>query len=448
MTTLDLANIQGNVLIPYTHPVFQAVFLRIGDAVEGRRWLGDLTDEVTTAQLWDRKPATAVNVMFTYQGLRALGLPARSLASFAGEFQAGMASRAAVLSDVGEDAPERWEGGLGTPDIHALVTIYALDRDALADRLGWLDGLISRTPGLAVVSRQDGARLSTYREHFGFADGFGQPAIEGNDWPNSPNWPGQGMPMRDGRWREIKPGEFLLGYPDEEGILPPAPVPAVLGQDGTYAVYRKLQQHVGVFRRFLAEQARGYRGGEEGLAARLVGRWRDGTPVERSPDRPDPSLAGDPRRNNDFRYGEDESGFRCPVGAHIRRANPRDTFGFDDRLVNRHRIIRRGLPYGEPLPEGTEDDGTDRGIVFICLNASIARQFEFIQSQWFNDGNPFGLGDDKDIILGSRSGDDKMTIAGRPPYFVHPLPRLVTVRGGEYFFLPGIAALRYLAADL
>ncbi len=448
MGTFDLANIQGNVLLAYTHPLFQCVFLRIDDAGEGRRWLGELTDEVTTAQIWggDQKPPSTVNVMLSYQGLRALGLAEDALADFAGEFKAGMASRAATLGDTGESAPERWEGGLGTADIHAMVAVYALDRDALAERLRRLDDLIARAPGLTVVSRQDGARLSTFREHFGFADGYGQPSIEGNDRPNSPNLPGQGTAERGGRWRPLKPGEFILGYPDEEGVLPPAPKPDVLGRDGTYVVYRKLRQDVGAFRRLLKEAGRHYPGGEERLAAKLIGRWRDGTPVEISPDRPDPEIALDPRRNNDFRYAGDADGLRCPIGAHIRRANPRDTFGFDDKLINRHRIIRRGLPYGEPLPEGAEDDGADRGVVFMCLNASISRQFEFIQAQWFNDGNPFGLGDDKDIILGNHDGTGKMTVEGRPPYFVHPLPRLVTVRGGEYFFLPGIAALRYIAS--
>lgn len=444
MAAFDLANIQGNVLRAYTHPLFRCVFVRLDEAAGGRRWLGEIADEVTTAQGWARTPPSTVNVMLTYHGLAALGLDERALGSFAGEFRAGMASRAAALGDTGESAPEHWEGGLGTDAIHALVAVNALDRDALAARIGWLDGTVARAPGVAVVWRQDGARLPTFREHFGFADGYGQPAIEGND---ATPVPGQGTPERGGAWRTVKPGEFLLGHVDEEGALPPAPSPDVLGRDGTYVVYRKLRQHVGAFRRFLADQARGYPGGEERLAAKLVGRWRDGTPVELSPDRPDPELAGDQWRNNDFRYGGDGSGYRCPVGAHIRRANPRDTFGFDDKLINRHRIIRRGLPYGAPLPDGAEDDGADRGIVFMCLNASISRQFEFIQTQWFNDGNPFGLGDDKDIILGAHDGTGKMTIEGRPPYFVHPLPRLVSMRGGEYFFLPGLAALRFLAGD-
>lgn len=443
MATFDLANIQGNVLRGYTHPLFRCVFVRIGEPETGRRWLGELTDEVTTAQGWVSKPTSTVNLMFTYHGLKALGLANSVLDSFSGEFRAGMASRANVLGDTGDGAPEHWVGGLGTDAIHVMVIVNGLDREALEARSRWLDGTIARTAGLSVVSRQDGERLPTFREHFGFADGFGQPAIEGTD---QVPLPGQGTPEGGNKWRPLQPGEFILGYPDEEGVLPPAPTPDVLGRDGTYVVYRRLQQHVGTFRRFLKEQARGFPGGEERLAAKLIGRWRDGTPVELSPDRPDPALVHDEWRNNDFQYTGDENGYRCPVGAHIRRANPRDTFGFGDKLVNRHRIIRRGLPYGPPLPEGAEDDGADRGVIFMCLNASISRQFEFIQTQWFNDGNLFGLGDDKDVILGAHDGTGKMIIEGRPPYFVHPLPRLVTMRGGEYFFLPGIAALRFLAS--
>ena len=192
-----------------------------------------------------------------------------------------------------------------------------------------------------------------------------------------------------------------------------------------------------------------YPGGPELLAAKIVGRWRDGTPLQRSPERPDPALADDPDRINDFSFADDPEGLRCPVGAHIRRANPRDAEGFfDGRLTNRHRIIRRGRPYGPVLPEGvTEDDGEDRGLVFVCFNASIWRQFETIQALWIDDGDPFGLGADKDFLIGQPDGDGgKMTIPGHPPFFLKPQPRFVTVRGGEYLYRPSISALRWLAS--
>ena len=164
-------------------------------------------------------------------------------------------------------------------------------------------------------------------------------------------------------------------------MLPAAPPPAELSTNGSYLVYRKLHQDVAAFRKQLAEAAELYPGGEELLAAKLVGRWRDGTPLALSPERPDPSIASDRTAQQRVHLRRrSPRGWRCPVGAHMRRANPRASLPFEGKLVNRHRMIRRGIPYGEPLPPGAEDDGRDRGVIFMCLQASIARQFEFVQS--------------------------------------------------------------------
>jgi Dyp-type peroxidase family len=195
----------------------------------------------------------------------------------------------------------------------------------------------------------------------------------------------------------------------------------------------------------LSAAAKVFPGSEDLLAAKLIGRWRDGTPLDASPDRPDPALAADPDRNNTFDYGDDQLGYRCPIGAHTRRANPRLSLPFDGKLVNRHRLIRRGLPYGPALPEGAADDGVDRGVMFACFQADLERQFEFIQSQWLNDGNAFRLGTDKDPLLGDNDGTGKFTIHGTPPVFLAPMSRLVTTVGGEYFFAPGINGLAYLS---
>jgi deferrochelatase/peroxidase EfeB len=216
-------------------------------------------------------------------------------------------------------------------------------------------------------------------------------------------------------------------------------------------VYRKLAMDVAAFRRFVADHGARFPSGPELLAAKIVGRWRDGTPLETSPDRPDPSIAADPRRINDFSYASDPDGLRCPAGAHIRRANPRDAMGFfDGRLTNRHRIIRRGRPYGPRLPLDTlEDDGQDRGLIFVCFNTDIWPQFATIQALWIDDGDPFGLGADKDLLIGEPDADDgKMTIPGDPPFFLRPQPRFVTCRGGEYLIRPSIGALRALAGGL
>ncbi|WP_261556956.1 Dyp-type peroxidase [Frankia tisae] len=441
MVALDVDNIQGVVLRGYRMAVGSYVFLKIENAVAGRRWVDRIIGDVTTAAPWDSKPNSAVNVAFTARGLRALGLRDSVLGTFSPPFLAGMASRAALLGDWGTSAPKHWTGGLGGPSVHALVWLSARTPRYLAQRLRWLDGTLA-DGGLAVVSTQPTALLKGQREHFGYADGFSQPDIEGLE--SGPRT-GQGALAGKGRWRPVRPGEFVLGYPDEEGVLPDAPRPDSLARNGSYFVYRRLRQDVAGFRARLAQAARDYSGGEEMLAAKLVGRWRDGTPLDVCPASPEGKVARDPARNNAFSYADDPDGYRCPVGAHIRRVNPRESLPFDGKLVNRHRLVRRGLPYGPPLPPGAPDDGVDRGVVFTCFQADIARQFEFIQSQWLNDGNAFGLGEDKDVIVGDHRGAGKMTVQGEPPAFVHPLVRSVTVTGGEYFFAPGLNGLCYLS---
>jgi deferrochelatase/peroxidase EfeB len=141
----------------------------------------------------------------------------------------------------------------------------------------------------------------------------------------------------------------------------------------------------------------------------------------------------------------DASGHRCPIGAHIRRANPRDALKLSPQLVSRHRMIRRGITYGPVLPEETPDDREDRGLLFMACVANLRRQFEFVQGQWLNDGNIFHLGDDRDAMAGCHDGTRKVTVQGHPPRFLPGIPEFVTTRGGEYFFKPGISAMRWLA---
>jgi Dyp-type peroxidase family len=430
MAQYDLEDIQGNVLRGYRFPVARYVFMRVGAAEAGRRWLGGVAEHVTNAEPWDEKPGWALNVAFTHAGLRALGAPAATLASFPTEFRQGMRARAELLGDTGDSAPAHWDAGFGDDSVHVLAVINALTADRLEERSDWFERGLASVGDLHVVGTQAAARLPGGCEHFGYVDGMSQPLLEG-----------------EGR-HAVRAGEFLLGHIDESGRLPAAPQPAALARNATYIVVRKLRQDVALYRRFLAARSRGYAGGEERLAAALMGRWRDGTPLALSPDRPEPALSADLQRNNAFAYGHDPGGHRCPVGSHIRRAYPRDALGFKGRMVHRHRLIRRGMPYGDPLPQGSDDDGADRGLIFVCLGASILRQFEFVQTQWLNDGNIFGLGADKDVIAGDNDGSGKMTVQGRPPWFVAAVPRFVTTRGGDYFFLPGISALRLLSSGL
>jgi Dyp-type peroxidase family len=452
----DLADLQGDILRAYgnayAHTAY--IFFRVDDAGAGRAWLRGLLPDVTTAKPWtDGKPETTLNLAVTAEGVTALGVPDAVLASFSHEFRAGMAARAPTLGDAGPSGPGNWEPELHGAGLHVLATVNALDDVALERKITRLRSDAESAGGVAVAYEQRTRLLPDSREHFGYADGFAQPALAGND-DGADRRVGGGVPEAKGAWRALAPGEFILGYEDEdtrvdpERRLPSAPADPY-GRSGTYMVWRKLYQDVALFRHVLRNAAALYHGGDhEKLAAKVVGRWPNGTPLVVSPDAP---IAGfDPKtdaRTNAFRYADaDPHGMRCPVGAHIRRSNPRDALGFDALLSFRHRIIRRGMPYGPPLPaEATEDDHVDRGLIFVCFNASISRQFEGIQAQWLNDGNVFHLGHDSDFLMGDPHGTGKMTVEGDPPFLLGPQGPFVTTRGGAYLFVPGMGALGALA---
>ena len=440
---LDFADIQGNILRGYGFALTRYVFVEVVEAAAGRRLLENLVDPVTTNQEWTSgKPDEAVNVALTYAGLVAIDAPQAVLDAFPEAFREGMAARATIVGDVGPSDPSTWDAGLGTGEAHILVTINGRSAEPLDSRRAWLDEQIAASDGgLRVAHEQEAGVLEEAREHFGWADGFAQPSVEGSGLPPKP---GEGIPGRMGTWRPLKAGEFILGYDDEDGGPPAAP-PDPFGRNGTYMVWRKLHQDVALFRDTIHQAAKHYPGGEELLAAKIVGRWPDGTSLVMSPDKPDPTIAGNRDRLNDFRYEDDPDGMRCPIGAHVRRTFPRDALGWGGRMSTRHRMIRRGVPYGPPLPPGAPDDGVDRGMVFVCFVADLARQFEVVQAQWCNDGNAFGLGHDRDWLLGDNDGSGKMTINGEPPFFLTPQPSFVTARGGEYLFVPGLDALRALA---
>jgi Dyp-type peroxidase family len=241
----------------------------------------------------------------------------------------------------------------------------------------------------------------------------------------------------------LKPGEFFLGYPDENGPPTRLPQPEVLSRNGSFLAYRRLQEHVVAFREFLRENG-ATTDEQELIAAKLMGRWRSGAPLVLSPEKDDPELAADPQRNNDFNYAKmDPKGYAVPLGAHIRRMNPRDTAV----NMNRRRMIRRGATYGPPLPDGAPEDGVERGIAAFIGCASLIRQFEFVQNVWINDHNFHELGNEHDPIIGNQDGTLEFKIPKRPiRKKITGLPAFTSVRGGAYFFVPGIKALRYLAA--
>ena len=435
--TLELDDIQAPLLRPRPTRYAGAVLLgRIDNRPDGRELLRRLLPFVPSAagRTEPHREAWAAAAL-SFQGLKALGVPDESLASFPKEFQQGMAARAADLGDTGESAPEHWEQPLGGPDVHLALYALAPDEARLEAVLAGARDALRDVPGVTPIWQLDTYMLPTERTSFGFKDGISNPAIEGS-----------GVPATNPHEKPFQAGNFILGYPDENGELPPTPQPEALGRNGSYVVFRKLQTRVAAFRQYVRAHARS-QADEALLAAKFVGRWPSGAPLVLAPERDDPELGADPERNNAFLYeaNDDARGLKCPLGAHARRTNPRD--GKIIGVARLHRIIRRSSSYGPMLPEGAlEDDGADRGILFFCLQANLARQFEFVKTQWINDGTFFGTPTEIDPFAGPHDGTEQFTIPQRPiRRRLTELPQFVVNRGGEYLFMPGLRALRWLA---
>jgi Dyp-type peroxidase family len=433
---LELDDIQNGALHPRPLPYVGAyVLLRIDDRRAGREVLRRLLPTLGDASRPADPAAQAwVSAALTYQGLKALGVPQDSLDSFPLAFKQGMAARAAPLGDVGESAPEHWEPPFGSPDVHIGISALAPDAARLETVFAPAREALQTMPGVKAIWRQDCHVPADKRNPFGFVDGLSNPAIEGS-----------GMPGNNPQEPPIKAGEFLLGYPNEFGELPPMPAPEVLGRNGTYLAVMKLHTRVAAWRQYLRANAASP-ADEERLAAKIVGRWPSGAPLTLAPERDDPELGGDPRRNNDFLYAADDArGLKCPMGSHVRRMHPRDSKIVG--VARLHRVFRRGTAYGPMLPAGVlEDDGVDRGIVFVFVGADLERQFEFIRKEWVDNGLFIGSQAEKDPLIGSNDGTGQFTIPREPiRQRLKGLPAFVTTRGGEYFFAPGLRALRWLA---
>ena len=413
-------------------------FLSFKNSAGGRAWLAAILHQVLSAKAMREsveKDKRWVTVAFTWNGLRALGVDEAALASFPEEFRQGMVARARMLGDTGNNDPSNWVDKTAGPDLHAIAILFARDateRGRCAIEHG---KLIADCPGVEVLSTLDLEATPPFEyahDHFGYRDRLSQPVIEGSGEEPTP---GSGTPL--------KAGEFILGYADETGGVPQLPQPEILSRNGSFMAYRRLAQHVVSFREFLRENGKTPEG-QELLAAKLMGRWRSGAPLVLAPDKDDPALGADSKRNNNFNYKqEDPQGYAVPLGSHIRRMNPRDTAA----NMNRHRMIRRGATYGTQLPEGSTDDGQERGIAAFVICGSLVRQFEFAQNVWVNDRNFHELGNERDPIIGSQDGTLEYKIPKRPVRkTIRGLPAFTTVRGGAYFFLPGLKALRWLAA--
>jgi deferrochelatase/peroxidase EfeB len=442
---LDLSDVQGLVLRGYTMPTARHLVLRVASAPHARALLGSLVDgspgrpQVTTATPWVEKPDCCLNVSLTAGGLRALGVPETSMATFPEEFTQGAAARASVVGDVGPSDPASWRPAFTDPGCHLVLSLFAASCE-VRDR-ATRDLLAGTAPGLTELARLDAELLPGRTDHFGYVDGISQPTID----QAPPSGVPDGMPS-------AATGAFLLGHPSQfTAFTYPVPEPAALGRNGSFAALRVLAQDVDAFRELLAEQSRRTGLAEELVAAKLCGRWRNGTPLVLSPDTDSPQPPLPAEALNDFDYVGpfgDERGERCPLGSHIRRMYPRGA-----RVAgggsHKHRIVRRGLTYGPPYDPARPHDGQERGLLGLFIGVSLADQFEFLMAEWAADGlfAP-GLGRTQDPFLGGREG---AAAAFRLPApggrsELTGLPRLVTTRGGAYCFLPSLTGIRHLAA--
>jgi deferrochelatase/peroxidase EfeB len=490
---VELDDIQGLLRFGFKHHT-EAVFLllRVKDPAAARLWLGQV--RVTSAVSLDPIPKTVLQVALTRAGMQAIGVGAEVVSGFSEEFLEGMSgdsNRARRLGDVGANASDHWDWGSGVRAPHVAVLMYALP--------GHLEGFQRTTETECATGFDVIYRLSTTDmrgvEPFGFADGLSQPEI---DWSRL-------LPAVDEEqlsYRNLSClGEFILGYPNEYGLYTPRPVldpsrdpnrslpraeespdGADLGRNGTYLVIRQLRQDVRRFWKALDERAGGVESERERLASQLVGRTLTGEPIVSDVSVAVSSGTGSAPDLNAFTFESDPAGHRCPIGAHIRRANPRTAdlppggIGVVSQLIRTlglaakaraqdlaasarfHRLLRRGREYGVRVtPEQALESLTppESGLHFVCLNANIQRQFEFVQSAWIMGTKFNGLHEESDPLLGNRLPGPART---RCDYFTMPradgpsrrladLPQFVSVAGGAYFFLPGIRALRFLASS-
>jgi deferrochelatase/peroxidase EfeB len=448
---VDLGRVQALVVTNYRRPTSRHLLFHFGAGASGRAFLRELVRRITMADAeLDPAPDPLLNIGITYNGLGALGVDPGLLTKFDAVFKLGPRAVNMALGDVADsrsDPANWWEGRFATEDVHCVVHLYARSDDAAQDATQSVRDLARINALTELIPRRDGTILqgrwySRAKMHFGYTDGISYPDIRWDD--DAARAAGQ-----------VDFRHFLLGYSTDECPSAPARGPAAeFARDSTYGVFRWLYQDVAAFNLFLSTE--GPRlfpelspaEAEELLAAKMMGRWRDGTPLVLSPERPDPELAA----SNDFGYAtQDPDGMRCPFSAHIRIVNPRDT-PLDPIVVDGvPRTLRRGMPYGSPL-QGTTDDGVDRGLVGMFLGADLRKQVYTLTS-WIvrNDFSPVYDANRRaqDPLFGNRA------VPGTSPDFIVPrpgggatvkgLPDFVHTKGTAFMFYPGKTALAELA---
>lgn len=466
MSKLEKEDIQGLLIRGYGNLPSAKYLLYTGTQREQTlEFIRKITPKITPAS--EKPENEALHLAFTYEGLAFLELPAPVLDSFCREFKEGMAElqRQFVLGDTGENAPHHWDWG--NQSLHFLLLVYGKDENQLDKTLADIRQLTDAT-GITELQALPTGLLQGQKEHFGFRDDISRPIIR-ELLPNPPQEPNSTFPA----------GEFIMGYDNLYDELAPSPtVPAQmdpknklpehrdntnlkdLGKNGSYLVFRQMKQNVATFWEYMRANSTDP-SAAIGLASKMVGRWPDGSPLTLCPFQPDPSLSD----ANDFGYWqEDRAGLKCPIGAHIRRTNPRDHLVTEkskkdsQEMAAKHRMLRKGRPYGPALTPELDpetimqrpDDGQERGLHFICMVTDIRRQFEFVQNNWVNFHKFGGLENDADPVIGNhyqneRRKTDSFSIPEYPVRKVHnSLPNFTHIKGGAYFFFPGIRALHYL----
>lgn len=437
---LDLDDIQGLVLRSRPEPYVGAhAMLTVEEAEGGRDFVRRLAEHVTSAQDWADDLQSWTGVAISYAGLRALGLPEDSLASFPLPYQQGMAARAQQLVDTGPNAPEHWDEAFTQDACHIALTIYAADADALDAALEQAKEVLEHSTGVTLVATHRFGVDELNKNPFGFRDSISQPTVAGS-----------GVRPQPGQERSISAGEFILGENSETGSPLAVPQPDVLGRNGTYVVLRKFASRVGAFNEYLASQSPDPEE-QHRIAAKMFGRWRSGAPLVLSPDHDDEELGNDPERRNDFTFEDDPKGLMCPHSSHMRRLNPRDSDLSIMTDVNIKRIIRRSSTYGpgwSPEVTSADDAKEDRGIYFIFISARAFDTIEFMQQEWINGGNFVDLGSERDPIVGLHEDDPtqgRFTIPAEPARKrIDGITTFNRMAGGEYLFMPSLSALRWI----
>lgn len=452
---IDFDDVQGNILRGYRVHFARHFALALGNAAGARSFVKGLVSgdeaaspQITTAAHWRDRPEYFLNIGFTWGGLKAIGLPDGILQNFPAAFREGPADaeRAKHVGDTEASKPKHWV--LGNPGAPAdiLLSLYAdgHQREAFAQKTEILRKLFAAN-GLKELSYHDATAMPGGKVHFEYKDGIAQPCIAG---------------ASDGAPPDMQPasgaGEFLLGKDYVNQYLGNfiGDLPSDLCDNASYAALRILKQDVDAFEDLIKQAGKLHNMDPELVAAKLMGRWRNGQPLTLAPERPDIPMPADRLNNFDYaptaehpNYYDDADGFRCPVGAHIRRLNPRGAL--TTGKPHGRRIIRRGIPYGPAYDPKKRGDGIERGLMGLFICGDLEMQFEFLMRVWSNrDIQTRGLQDTRDPILGAqpKEGGKYVIRTGdaRDPIEL-TVPRLVTTRGSLYLLIPGIGGLRYLA---